>query len=84
MTVAANDWCINIDNQLVAFTTDSRSDTVKALDSMNVLRHACAGHTLNLAVQKTLQTPQVSILLARCRKLVSHFHKLHVDNDEFS
>ena len=81
LTVAANDWCINIDNQLVAFTTDSRSYTVKALDRLNVMRHACAGHMLNLAVQKTLQTPQVSTPLVRCRKLVSHLHKLHVDND---
>ncbi|XP_065917715.1 E3 SUMO-protein ligase ZBED1-like [Dysidea avara] len=50
---------------------------------MDVLRLACAGHTLNLAVQKALQIPQVSTPLARCRKLVSHFHKSRVDSDEF-
>ena len=83
LTTAANDWCINFDKQLVAFTTDSGSNVVKALDSMNVLRLACAGHTLNLAVQKALQIPQVSTPLARCRKLVSHFHKSRVDSDEF-
>ena len=83
LTAAANNWCINFDKQLVAFTTDSGSNIVKALDSMNVLWLACTGHTLNLAVQKALQIPQVSTLLARCRKLVSHFHKLCVDSDEF-
>ena len=57
---AANDWCISFDEQLVAFTTDSGSNVVKALENMNVLRLACTGHTLNLAVQKALQMPQVS------------------------
>ena len=67
----------------MAFTTDSGSNIVKALKDMDVLRLACAGHTLNLAVQKALQIPQVATPLARCRKLVSHFHKSRVDNDEF-
>ena len=67
----------------MAFTTDSGSNIVKVLENMDVLRLVCAGHTLNLAVQKALQIPQVSIPLARCRKLVSHFHKSHVDSDEF-
>ena len=80
---AANDWCIDFDKQLVAFTTDSGSNVVKALENMNVLRLACAGHTLNLSVQKALQVPQVSTPLARCRKLVAHFHKSRVDADEF-
>jgi len=34
-----------------------------------------------LAVQKALQIHQVSTTLAKCRKLVSHFHKSHVDNE---
>ena len=50
---------------------------------MDVLRLACAGHTLNLAAQIALQIPQVSTQLARCRKLVSHFHKSQVDSNEF-
>jgi len=79
---AANDWCIDFDKQLVAFTTESGSNVVKALEDMEVLRLACAGHTLNLAVQKALQIPQVSTPLARCRKLFSHFHKSRIDSDE--
>ena len=83
LNTAAKEWCISFDKQLVAFTTDSGSNIVKALEDMDVLRLACAGHTLNLAVQKALQIPQVATPLARCRKLVSHFHKSRVDNDEF-
>ena len=37
LTAAASDWCINFEKQLVAFTTDSGSNIVKALESMNVL-----------------------------------------------
>lgn len=50
---------------------------------MNVLQLACAGHTVNLAVQKALQIRELSTPIARCRKLVTHFHKSCVDNDEF-
>ena len=64
LITAANDWCISLDKQIVAFTTDSGSNVVKALESMNVLRLACAGHTLNLAVQKALQIPPISTPLA--------------------
>ena len=83
LTMAAEEWCINLDKQVVAFTTDSGSNIVKALDHMNVLQLACAGHTLNLAVQKALQIHKLSIPIARCRKLVTHFHKSRVDGDEF-
>ena len=38
---------------------------------------------LKLVVQKALQVSQASILLARCRKLVSYFNKSCVDNDKF-
>ena len=68
---------------LISFTTDSGSNIVKALENMDVLRLACGGHTLNLAVQKALQISQISTPLARCRKLVAHFHKSRVDTDEF-
>jgi hypothetical protein len=32
LSSAASDWCINFDKHLVAFTTDSGSNIVKALD----------------------------------------------------
>jgi len=60
LNTAAKEWCISFDKQLVAFTTDSGSNIVKALEGMDVLRLACAGHTLNLTAQNT----SVSIPLA--------------------
>ena len=82
ISAAAKEWCINIQKQVVAFTTDSGSNVVKALDEMNVLRLACAGHTLNLAVQKALKVHQVVTAIGRCRKLVAHFHKSRIDQEE--
>ena len=79
---ATEEWSINTNKQVVAFTTDSGSNIVKALDEMNLLRLACAGHTLNLAVQKALQVRQVAKPIDRCRKLVTHFHKSRVDKEE--
>lgn len=52
ISTAAQEWCVNIPKQVVAFTTDSGSNVVKALGEMGILRLPCAGHTLNLAVQK--------------------------------
>ena len=82
LSSSAMDWCIDIDKQVVAFTTDSGSNIVKALDDMHILRLACAGHTLNLAVQKALKVSQVVSAIGRCRKLVAHFHRSRLGNEE--
>lgn len=79
---ATQEWCINIPNQVVAFTTDSGSNVVKALNGMSVLRLPCAGHTLNLAVQKALKVHEVVTAIGRCRKLVAHFHRSRIDQEE--
>ena len=79
---AASEWCINMSQQVVTFTTDSGSNIVKALSEMDLLRLPCAGHTLNLAVQKGLRVQQIASAIGRCRKLVAHFHKSRVDGEE--
>lgn len=84
LSSAATEWCINMEKQVVAFTTDSGSNIVKALDEMNILRLACAGHTLNLAVQKALQVRQVVTAIGRCKKIVAHFHRSRLDNEELN
>ena len=76
---AAKEWC---NKQVVAFTTDSGSNIVKALEEMNVLRLSCVGHTLNLAIQKALKVHQVVTAIGRCQKLVAHFHRSHIDHEE--
>ena len=79
---STKDWCIDIKKQVVVFTTDSGSNVVKALVEMNILRLPCVGHTLNLAVQKALQVRQAVTAIGRCRKLVAHFHRSRIDNEE--
>lgn len=79
---AAADWCIDLRKQVVAFTTDSGSNIVKALEEMSMLRLPCIGHTLNLAVQKGIQVRQVVTAVGRCRKLVAHFHRSRIDSEE--
>ena len=78
----AQDWCINIKRQVVAFTTDNGSNIVKSLKEMSILHVPCAGHTLNLAVQKAVEVQQVSGPVGRCRLIVAHFSKSRVDSDE--
>ena len=78
---AAKEWCIDIPKQIVTFTTDSGSNIVKALHDMNIRRLSCAGHTLNLAVQKAIQVRQVTTAIGRCRKVVAHFHRSRVDQE---
>ncbi len=59
LVTVAQKWSIDIPSMVVGFTTDSGSNIVKALEEMNVSRLGCAGHTMNLAVQKALQIQQV-------------------------
>ena len=42
----------------------------------------CAGHTLNLVVQHALAIPGLVVTLGRCRKIVEHFHRSRLDNEE--
>ena len=40
------------------------------------------GHTLNLGVQAALKEPHLTIILARCRKIVQHFNKSCLDSEQ--
>ena len=55
ISAAAKEWCINIDKQVIAFTTDSRPNIAKAVEEMGVLHLLCAGHTMNLGIQKAFK-----------------------------
>ena len=69
-------WELSVDN-LVAATTDNCSNMVRALFINNWTHIPCLSHILNLAVEKVLALlPVVSRAVARCRRLVSHFHHL--------
>ena len=60
--------------QVSAATTDDGSNMVLAMDLMEWVRIPCFSHSLQLAVEAALKLPAVSNALARCQRLVSHFH----------
>ena len=82
LSSSAVEWCIDLHKQVVAFTTDSGSNIVKAVKEMGILHLPCAGHTLNLAVQKGMKVQRVVTAIGRCRKIVAHFHRSHVDSED--
>ena len=53
ITDALADWCIQLDIDVVAFVTDNGSN------DLNKLNLPCAGHTLNLSVQRAFLLPEL-------------------------
>ena len=78
---AAEEWGIVLPVIVTAFVTDNGSNIVK---SIHILRAPCAGHTLNLGVQAALKEPRLTTILARCRKIVQHFNKSHLDSEDLA
>lgn len=68
-----DEWSLSLD-QVSAVTTDNASNMVLAMNFLEWTRIPCFSHSLQLAVEDALKLPQVSRALARCRRLVSHFH----------
>ena len=68
-----DEWGLSLD-KVSAVTTDNASNTVLAMNVLEWTRIPCFSHSLQLAVENALKLPQVSCALARCRRLVSHFH----------
>ena len=53
-------WGINLEQQVIAFTTDNGSNIVKSVEEdLGKLCIPCAGHTLNLSVQAALKVNTV-------------------------
>ena len=68
-----NEWSLPLD-QVSAVTTDNASNMVLAIDLLESTRIPCFSHSLQLAVEDAVKLPRVSHALAKCRRLVSHFH----------
>ena len=66
-------WKLSKDG-LVAFTTDNGGNVVVAIQELDCIRVPCFSHRLNLAVEKACSIAEVTKVIARCRRLVSHFH----------
>jgi len=60
LRVSTTEWRIDLQDQVMAFTTDNGSNITKAIsDDLQKLRIPCVGHTLNLAVQAALKVPRL-------------------------
>jgi len=68
-----SEWKLSVD-AVSGVTTDNGSNIVRAIALTGWMRLSCFSHTLQLSVEKAMALPEVSIALARCRKLVSHFN----------
>ena len=57
ITSGFTEWCVHLDD-VVAFVTDNGSDVEKSVkEDLDKLHLPCAGHTLNLSVQKAFVIP---------------------------
>ena len=66
------EWSLSLD-KLSAATTDNGTNIVLATEILQVQRMPCFSHTLQLAVEKAMQLPDVAKAIARCKHLVTHF-----------
>ena len=71
-----DEWGLSL-YQVSAVTTNNASNMVLTMNVIEWTRIPCFSHRLQLAVEDALKLPQVSHALARCRRLVSHFHHFH-------
>ena len=76
------EWCIDADKDVTAFTTDNDSNVVKAVEDLDKIRLPCAGHTLNLSVQKAFEVQAVQKAISRSKKVVEHFNKSQPHREE--
>ena len=80
LTQSLNEWGLSMD-RLVSFTTDNASNVVVAMEELECIRVPCFSHCLNLAVEKACSIAEVCKVIARCRRLVTHFH--HSSKDTY-
>ena len=73
----AEEW--NITSKLASTTTDNARNIVNAVTiNLSWFHRPCFAHTLQIAVRQGLQVSEVTQVLSRCRRLVSHFHHSYV------
>ena len=85
ITHCTGNWLIDIAKNVTAFTTDNGSNIVKAVEEdLKCIRIPCAGHTLNLSVSAGLQVNAISKLIARSKKVVTHFNHSRIDREQLA
>ena len=80
ITQSLGEWGLSVDG-LVAFTTDNASNVVVAMDELECIRVPCFSHCLNLAVEKACSITKICKVIARCCRLIAHFH--HSSKDTY-
>ena len=68
-----NDWHLS-SIKLNGVTTDNGSNMLKVVDTLHWCHMPCFSHTLQLAVQVAMKLSAVSRAIARCKRLINHFH----------
>lgn len=69
------EWDLKRYGHMPALTTDNAKNIMNAGELAGMKPHiGCVAHTINLAMQKGLQVPQMEKLLARIRRVVTYFH----------
>ncbi|KAJ8877088.1 hypothetical protein PR048_021540 [Dryococelus australis] len=71
ITLALREW--GIDNKVVAIVPDNGQNIVAGLEMSQFLHVPCLAHTFQLKVKDGfLNSKNISVLVATCRKLVGH------------
>ena len=65
----------NIQDKVEASTTDNAWNISNTMSNLNILNIPCVGHTLQVSVLKSFELHIVTKMLARVRKIASHFHR---------
>ena len=73
------EWCIHADKDVTAYG----SNVVKAVkEDLDKIHFPCAGHTLNLSVQKAFEVQAVQKAISRLKRVVEHFNKSRPHHEE--
>ena len=66
------------------FVTDAASNIMSALNLGDFDHIGCLAHTIHLAVEKGLSTPEAQDLITKCKKLVAHFKHSPLDSEKLN
>ena len=64
----------NLQGKKITGNSDNAKNILNAFDILEIISIGCIGHIINLAAGKVLSLNKVSSLVARVKRLVSHFH----------
>ena len=76
------DWGLSGKNP--CFVTDNASNIMSALNLGDFDHIGCLAHTIHLAVEKGLSTPEAQDLITKCKKLVAHFKHSPLDSEKLN